>query len=392
MKNILIQNGIIVTPQEAYAGTLFIQNGNIAGISREPHAGIEQFIDATEASIVDVNGCYVLPGLIDLHGDALEKAIQPRKKVLFPISVALHSLQAQLLAAGITTMFHALSFTGEPGLRSNESGYEIAEEIIRLRESGDALLSHQIHVRYELVNSQGYESISRMFDNNWVDLFSVMDHTPQYGKYRTLDDYRYYVEKTHHLTGDACERFIEESRAKRDSIDGSVEKKLVSYALEKGIAIASHDDDTPNKVEEMRSKGITISEFPLNPETAAYAMQAGMFAIVGGPNALRGYSHENHLSARQALKEGLANIICSDYYPFSMLSAVFAMVDDGVDISQSVAYASLHPARAIGWENKLGSLETGKQADLLVVRRPSVGKLPQVARAMIKGQWRLFQG
>jgi alpha-D-ribose 1-methylphosphonate 5-triphosphate diphosphatase len=121
-------------------------------------------------------------------------------------------------------------------------------------------------------------------------------------------------------------------------------------------------------------------------------MESGMFSIVGGPNTLRGYSHENNLSARQALREGLANIICSDYYPFSMLSAVFAMVDDGVDISQSVAYASLHPARAIGWDNSLGSLETGKQADLLVVRRPTVGNLPQVARAMVKGKWCLLQG
>jgi alpha-D-ribose 1-methylphosphonate 5-triphosphate diphosphatase len=228
-----------------------------------------------------------------------------------------------------------------------------------------------------------------MIDNGWVDLVSVMDHTPQYGKYKTLDEYRYYVEKTYHLTGEAREAFIEEQRAKRDAIDNVATKQLMEHAIRCGITLSSHDDDTPAKLDEMKANGVAISEFPLNVETAAHAIQNGMFAVVGGPNALRGHSHENNLSARQALKEGLANIICSDYYPHSMLAAVFALIDDGLNVPQAVASASLNPARAIGWDDKLGSLETGKQADLLLVRKSAVTELPQVVRAMVGGKWQL---
>jgi alpha-D-ribose 1-methylphosphonate 5-triphosphate diphosphatase len=390
MTSMLIINGIIVTPNEMFKGAIWIDNGTIAGISRNVEFPLNDFPQAEHAEKVNASGCYVLPGLIDLHGDAFEKAIQPRKNVMIQVPLALRSLQSYLLSAGITTMFHAISFTGEPGIRSNESGYAIAEEIVRLRESSDALLRHHIHVRYELVNSLGVTGITRMIDNGWVDLVSVMDHTPQYGKYKTPDEYRYYVEKTYQLTGEARESFIEEQRAKRDAIDNVATKRLMEHTIKCGITLSSHDDDTPSKLDEMKANGVAISEFPLNVQTAAHAMQNGMFAVVGGPNVLRGISHENNLSARHALKEGLANIICSDYYPYSMLAAVFSLVDEGMNLSQSVAYASLYPARALGWEDKLGSLETGKQADLLLVRKSAVTELPQVVRTMVGGKWQLI--
>ncbi|SEC62058.1 alpha-D-ribose 1-methylphosphonate 5-triphosphate diphosphatase [Paenibacillus sp. GP183] len=390
MTSVLIFNGIIVTPNEAFPGAIWIDNRTIVGISRNAESPLNDFPQAEHAEKVNAQGCFVLPGLIDLHGDAFEKAIQPRKSVMIQVPLALRSLQSYLLSAGITTMFHSISFTGEPGIRSNDSGYSIAEEIVRLRESSDALLRHRIHVRYELVNSQGVTGITRMIDNGWVDLFSVMDHTPQYGKYKTLDEYRYYVEKTYQLTGEAREVFIEEQRAKREAIDFEATKQLMEHAIRRGITLCSHDDDTPLKLDEMKANGATVSEFPLNEQTAAYAIQSGMFAVVGGPNVLRGISHENNLSARHALKEGLANIICSDYYPYSMLAAVFSLVDEGLNLPQSVAYASLYPARAIGSEDKLGSLETGKQADLLLVRKSAVTELPQVVRAMVEGKWQLI--
>jgi alpha-D-ribose 1-methylphosphonate 5-triphosphate diphosphatase len=390
MTSVLIFNGIIVTPNEEFTGAIWIENGIIAGISRNDELPLKDFPQAEHAEKVDASGCFVLPGLIDLHGDALEKAIQPRKNVMIQVPLALRSLQSYLLSGGITTMFHALSFTGEPGLRSNESGYAIAEEIVRLRESPDALLRHHIHVRYELVNNQGVTGITRLIDNGWIDLVSVMDHTPQYGKYKTLDEYRYYVEKTYQLTGEAREAFIEEQRAKRDAIDHEATEQLMEHAIGCGITLCSHDDDTPMKLEEMKAKGVTVSEFPLNAQTAAYAIQNGMFAVVGGPNVLRGLSHENNLSARHALKEGLANIICSDYYPYSMLAAVFALIDEGLNVPQAVSYASLYPARAVGWEKKLGSLEKGKQADLLLVRKSEMTELPQVIRTMVGGKWQLI--
>jgi alpha-D-ribose 1-methylphosphonate 5-triphosphate diphosphatase len=389
MLRTIIHNGTIVTPDRMFEGELWIERDKITAVHEKKGPATKLEDEGVDTEYIDASGMYVLPGLIDLHGDMLEKAIQPRKGVIMPIPLALHTLQDYLLSAGITTMLHAISFVGEPGLRSNESGFEIAKEIIRLREGPSARLRHHLHVRYELVNDKGCEQIFQMIDEGWVDLISIMDHTPQYGKYRTLDEYRYYVEKTHQLTGEACDRFIEEQRKKRESIDVGMELKLISRALENGIALSSHDDDTPAKVDELRAKGATISEFPLNDQTAAHAKELGMFAVVGGPNVLRGYSHENHLSARHALKHGWANIICSDYYPFSIISSVFVLFEEGISLPEAVSHASLSPARALGWGNFTGSLEAGKTADLILVSHAKGGQ-PQVERAMVDGQWKMI--
>ncbi|OZB92427.1 alpha-D-ribose 1-methylphosphonate 5-triphosphate diphosphatase [Paenibacillus sp. XY044] len=385
----MIYNGMIVTPERMFQGVLFVSDRKIAEIKERDGSVIPPGWE--DAQKVDASGCYVLPGIIDLHGDFLEKAIEPRKGVLMPVSLGLHTVQSYLLAAGITTMFHGISFVGETGIRSNEMGYEIACEIYRLRKGKEAKLRHHLHVRYELINDKGIDWIFQLMDKGMVDLLSIMDHTPQYGKYRTLDEYRYYVEKTYQLTGEACDRFIEEQRKKRELIDHHAERKLIERALAEKIPVASHDDDTPAKVEELRGKGITISEFPLNDATCQHVQDLGMFAVVGGPNVYRGYSHENHISARHVLQKGWANIICSDYYPFSILSAVFELFDEGMSLSEAVSFASLFPARALGWEDRLGSIETGKEADLILVDR-STGKHPSVVGAMVNGEWTLMNG
>jgi alpha-D-ribose 1-methylphosphonate 5-triphosphate diphosphatase len=391
-QNFIIVNAKLVTEHSVIEGSLTVQDGIIKVI--EPTTNnFEKHLNVTgQANVIDAGGNYVLPGLIDLHGDAIEKAIQPRKKVLFPVDTALASLQAQLLTAGITTMYHALSFNGEEGLRANDMGYRIAESVVNLNRSGHALLDHRVHIRYELVNRNGADLITKMMDQGWVDLFSVMDHTPQYGKYRSLDEYRYYVEKTYGLSGEACDQFIDEQRKKRDSIDPDIQLNLIKHASERGIAVASHDDNSARKIEEMHQLGVNISEFPLNREAGEAALAHGMHAIVGGPNALRGYSHENHLSAREALQAGLAQIICSDYYPFSMLSAVFALVDDGMTLPNAVAVASLNPARAVGLERNRGSIAVGKRADLLIVKRYKTGDIPLVYQAFVAGKLSLAQG
>lgn len=402
MAKILINNGMIVTPGEIFRGAILVEDNKIAGVRRyqkttdiegSPSLELKMWKSESphisEAEVMDANGNFVIPGLIDLHGDALEKALQPRKRTLFPIPLALRSLQASLLAGGVTTMFHGISFVGEEGLRSNEMGSSIVKEIIHLQQGKDALLHHKIHVRYELINDKGCEGICKMIEDGSVDLLSIMDHTPQYGKYRNLDEYRYYVEKTHNLTGEACDRFIEQQRAKRDAIDFTAEQRLISCALEHHIPVSSHDDDTVDKVEQLREKGVSISEFPLNELAAKYAMDVNMFVVVGGPNVLRGFSHENNLSARHALKSGLANLICSDYYPFSMLASVFVLFDEGMDLHQAVAYASLIPARAAGLADQWGSIEIGKRADLLLIRHEP-GETPMVNRAMIDGKWALI--
>lgn len=383
--DLLITNGILVTPSSSVKGTLHIENDVIAGVYREETPPV------SGCPTIDAEGHYVLPGLIDLHGDAIEKAIQPRKGVTFPVSMALRHLQGPLLAAGITTMFHGISFTGDEGPRSNEAGYANAREIAELNRSPDALLRHKLHLRFETANDRNLEPVYAVLEQGWADLFSLMDHSPQHGKYRTIEQFRYYVEKNNAFTKAELETFIREKWEKRETVNPQLVQNVIDRVRERRIPFASHDDYDPGKLEAIREQGASISEFPLNAETARYARQRGMHVIVGGPNLVRGFSHENHLSARDAVFGGMANIICSDYYPYSVLAAVFQLHSHGMDLHRAISYATSQPAIAAGIDDRLGSLETGKQADLIVVRH-SAGEWPTVVKAMVGGKWSMFLG
>ena len=70
------------------------------------------------ALIIDASDLLVLPGIIDIHGDAFERQIMPRPGVQFPHALALLDTDRQLAAAGITTAYHGLTLSWEPGLRS----------------------------------------------------------------------------------------------------------------------------------------------------------------------------------------------------------------------------------------------------------------------------------
>ncbi len=378
---------MIVTPKESFVGGLIVIDGKISEILKEEELVTVQPAIEKDMEVYDAKGSYIIPGLVDLHGDALEKIIQPRKKVLFPVDFALRVIQPQLLSSGITSMYHGVSFTGEAGIRSNENGYEIAKEINRLSSSPNTLLRHHLHLRYELVNHLGLDTITELIKKGWVSLLSIMDHTPQYGKYRTLDEYKYYVEKTHQISGEDLDQYIEKQRAKRDAVDPEAELKLIRTAKQYRIPVASHDDDTSDKVRTNVEKGIQICEFPLNEEAASSLREVDIDGVVGGPNVLKGFSHEKNLSAREALTNGWTNIICSDYYPFSLLSAIFILADEGIPLPQAVAFASLNPAKAVGIDHTLGSLERGKAADLLIVNRDVQVNPPIVIRAMVDGKW-----
>jgi alpha-D-ribose 1-methylphosphonate 5-triphosphate diphosphatase len=379
-----IANVHIVTEHEVVHGAIELRGGRIARIA--PSGAL------LPADAMDGGGCWLLPGLIDLHGDAVEKAIQPRKQVMMAEEVALAGLQPQLLAAGITTMYHAISMTGEQGLRANENALRLVRHIRQWAHSPHALLRHKVHLRWELVNQAGAQDVLQLMREGAVDLLSFMDHTPQYGKYRTPAEYRYYVEKTYHLSGEECDRFIEAQRQKRALIDDRVAEQLLQVAQQLDVPVASHDDDTPHKVAEMAARGITISEFPLNIDTARAARQHTMQALVGAPNALRGYSHENHLSAREALLSELVPMICSDYYPQSMLAAIFILFDAGMSLPRAVATGSLNPAKAVGLDAHFGSIEIGKHADLILVERLTTGATPLVRDAFVDGKKSLSLG
>lgn len=382
---IIIYNGTVVTPERSFNGSMLIEEGIIREITDESIDGAAYA--GKDCEIVDARGQYVLPGLVDLHCDILENVLQPRKKVLMPIELAVLSVQAQLLSAGITSMFHAISFNGEEGLRSNEFSAATVRSLQELQKTEAARIRNFIHMRYELSNHGDIEPMGRLLSEGAINLFSVMDHSPQYGKYKTREDYKEYVSTNEGLTGEALEEYIREQWDRRAAVDPANELRLLELAAKHLIPIATHDDITPEKLDAYRQYGSTISEFPLNEETARHAERLNMFAVVGAPNLVRNGSHQKNMSARFAVKNNLANILCSDYYPFALLAAVFILFEEGVELSRAVNLVSLNPARAAGLADKLGSLEVNKAADVILVHH-APGAFPYVQKTMVGGRWR----
>ncbi|MDR3540567.1 MAG: alpha-D-ribose 1-methylphosphonate 5-triphosphate diphosphatase [Desulfosporosinus sp.] len=382
----VIQNGKIVIPKGVIDGSiLVVDNNNISHIIEDENFVLVQ-TDQQEVEIIDADGCYVMPGLVDFHGDMLERAIQPRKKVFLPLNLALYSTQAQFLAAGITTIFHPVAFAGEPGLRSNEMGNEIVREIARFRKNETSMLRHFIHVRCELFNKAGLNTIGPLIEEGLADLFSIMDHSPRYSSFKSYVEYKNYVEKNSTFTAEELEAYAQMQWEMPEEVDSEVIEKLMGLVAKYNIPFATHDDDSPLRVDTFRPRGASISEFPLNEATARYALENNMYVVVGAPNLLRNKSHSDNLSARTAIMNGLANIICSDYYCFALLASVFILFEEGMLLHEAVSYASLYPARASGLADRIGSLEEGKAADLILVRHTQ-GKIPIVEKAMVAGRW-----
>ncbi|MDR3599262.1 MAG: alpha-D-ribose 1-methylphosphonate 5-triphosphate diphosphatase [Desulfosporosinus sp.] len=381
----IIKNAKIVIPSGVIDGSISVVANKISHIVEGDTLMLAQN-DYQDIEIIDANGCYVMPGLVDFHCDMLEHAIQPRKKVFFPLNLALYSVQAQFLAAGITTIFHPVSFAGEPGIRSNEIGNEIVREIAQFRNNDNSTLRHFIHVRYELSNQVGLDIISQIFDEGLADLFSIMDHSPRYTKFKSYLEYKNYIDKNSTFTAEKLENYTRAQWEMSEDVDSGVHEKLMELVAKHNIPFATHDDDTSQRVDSYRLRGSTISEFPLNENAARYAIDNNMFSVVGAPNLLRNKSHSDNLSARYAILNGLANIICSDYYCFALLASVFILVEEGMSLHEATSYATLYPAMAVGLAGRIGSLEAGKDADLILVRY-TPGELPNVEKAMVAGKW-----
>ena len=381
----IIQKGKLVIPSGVIDGSIIVFDNKISHIIEDEDFVLVQ-TDQRDIEIIDADGCYVMPGLVDFHGDMLERAIQPRSKVFFPLDLALYSTQAQFLAAGITTIFHPVAFAGEPGLRSNEMGNEIVREIARFRKNETVMLRHFIHVRCELFNQAGLDTIGQIFEEGLADLFSVMDHSPRYSSFKSYTEYKNYVQKNSTFTPEELEAYAQRQWEMPEQVDSEVMEKLMGLVAKYNIPFATHDDDSPLRVDTYRPKGASISEFPLNEATASYAIENSMYAVVGAPNLLRNKSHSDNLSARSAIMNGFANIICSDYYCFALLASIFILCEEGMHLHEATSYASLYPARAVGLADRIGSLEEGKEADLILVRHTQ-GKTPIVERAMVAGKW-----
>lgn len=380
----VIINSRIITPETILDGhEVVIERDRIARIQLQ---GSESH--PAHATIIDAQGGWLSPGFIDIHSDYIEHMAAPRPTCLMDFDLAIHETERELITHGITTMFHSLSiiksteFPDKPIRDARNTGKFIA--LIERSHHSCHLIRHRFHARFEIDSIDRLEEIADYIRDRKVHLLSFMDHTPGQGQYRDLENYKATLKGYRSVTDEEVDSIIEHSR-NRPKITLEKIQELCKLAQEHGIAVASHDDDSVEKLHMVKSFGITISEFPVSLDIARQAHQMGLYTLAGAPNVLLGGSHNGNLAAADAVSLGCADILCSDYYPAALLHSVFHLHRrDGHRLADVIRLVTINPARAVGMDALYGSIEISKKADLLVIREGD-GHLPVITDVLVDG-------
>ena len=373
MKTYLTNVRVVLADSIIEEGSVLIDDEKIAAINPETVTD--------DAKIIDLKGKILMPGMIDLHCDALEKEVEPRANVYFPLDFACAQADKRNASAGITTVYHALSFAHEElGVRNNEFAANVARAVHKWQPHG--LVDNRVHCRYEITDETGLPVLKQLLAEKAMHLISMMDHTPGQGQFKDMAAYRDYLTRTYKKTADEVDVIVER---KLEAATGAFERmqELAFIAHETGISVASHDDDSAERVETMKSIGADISEFPITLEAAIAARAAGMSTIFGAPNILRGQSQSGSMKAIDAIHAGVADCLCADYSPASLIVSIFKIPEiSTLDLAAAIRLVTVNPAKAAKLGDR-GEIAVGKRADLVVVGMP--GGLPQVTDVWSNG-------
>jgi alpha-D-ribose 1-methylphosphonate 5-triphosphate diphosphatase len=366
-------NARVVTRGEVLRGSVCVREGRIAAVDMQ---------NGSQGSGVDLDGDYLIPGLVELHTDNFERHMMPRPKVRWPELPALFGHDAEIAAAGITTVYDALGVgDADPEAMRGQDMAPVLAAIDHANAQGLLRAEHRLHIRLELPAPNTRELFEPFADHPLVGLISLMDHTPGQRQWENIEQARIYYCGKKGWSDAKFERAVAESKDLQERNATPNRSHFVAYARARGIALASHDDTKLEHVDEAHAEGVTISEFPTRVEAARAAHARGLSTVMGAPNVVRGGSHSGNVAAVELARLGLLDSLSSDYVPASLLLAAFRLVPDaGFSIAQAVATVSLNPARAAGLTDR-GEIAPGLRADLVQVRL--IGEQP-----IVRAVWR----
>lgn len=367
MDRLRIIGGQVLLPEGLAEADLLLQDGEIAEIG---DAG-------TRGATLDARGLLVLPGIVDIHGDAFERQLQPRPGVDFPAEVALPDTEAQLLANGITTAFHGVTLSWEPGLRSLDAWRALLDALNARRWTCDM----RVHLRWEAYNLDALDTALAEIAAGRVHLLAFNDHTPSI--LQKIED-----PVAGAKYSDRAGMKIDAFRALAHRIAGrapevpAAQARLAAAARAACIPMASHDDATIPTRMGFREYGARICEFPMAEEVGQEARTAGDWVVMGSPNVVRGRSHLGWASAARLAEAGICNVLSSDYFYPAMMRAALILARRGVlDMAQAWSLISANPAQAGGLSDR-GTIAAGKRADLVILD----SEAPSVAATIAYGR------
>ncbi|WP_213285333.1 alpha-D-ribose 1-methylphosphonate 5-triphosphate diphosphatase [Bradyrhizobium sp. sGM-13] len=355
MTELFIEGGRALLGHEIVETSLRIAGREIAAVGADSNHRVGG---------VNADGLLILPGIVDLHGDAFERQMMPRPGVDFPIDVALVDSDRQAISNGITTVYHATTWSWEPGLRSADNARRLLEAIEQMRPQLAA--DTRFHLRHETYNLDAESEIIGWLSEGRVDLFAFNDHMDSTVASLAKPQKRSRMVERTGLSDEAFDRLVERVVCRGHYVPASI-ARLAQAARAANVRMLSHDDESPAMRQAFRAQGVAIAEFPVNEETARDAAEAGDFIVFGAPNVVRGGSHTGWTMASDMIAKGLCSVLASDYYYPAPLLAAFRLAADGV-LSLAAAWQliSVAPARAAGLADR-GALDAGQRADILLV-------------------------
>jgi len=374
MAELVLDNARVVLAGEVIEGHVVVAGNLIAAVD-SGHGRVP--------GRVDLEGDYLLPGLVELHTDNLENHVQPRPGVDWPMLSAAMDHDARIAAAGITTVLDAISVGS---IRDNGIRVERMKEMIAgvalANAQGMLRAEHLLHLRCEVSTPDLVEQFGEFVDTPSLRLVSVMDHTPGQRQFVNLDKHFEYYKGKFGMSDAEIADYHVQKKIQQERWSAPNRTALVQICRDRHLPLASHDDATAAHVAEALHDGIVIAEFPTTVEAAALSHGNGLRVLMGGPNLVRGYSHSGNVSALELARRGHLDIISSDYVPSSLLISIFRLSDGelGIGLPAAVAMASKTPAEAVDLADR-GEITAGRRADLLRVR--VVEGVP-----VVRGVWR----
>lgn len=369
----ILTNCRLVGPTATFLGSLEVSSGRIAKIADTPSAS---------PAALDLNGHFLLPGLVEIHTDNFEKHLQPRGS-RWPGLPALLSHDAQVAALGVSTVFNAICIGVDSDIHGLPRAF-LSDAVRALDQAQHLRADHYLHVRCELPHPDTPALLESVLHHPRLRLASLMDHTPGQRQVTDLARLRRGLERMGPVQDDWFAELIRTESEKQLKYAEPNRRALVSLLQQAKIPIASHDDAHPGHIEEALRDGVTISEFPTTLPAAQAARAAGLKNVMGAPNVILGGSQSGNLSAAEAARAGLVDALSSDYHPVSLLHAAFALSQDlHLPLHETVSWITAQPARMTGLHDR-GSLAPGLRADLLEVAL--IDDIPCVVRVWREGE------
>ena len=376
MNQKIIRNARIVTATEEFTGCMVLEGSTIRAIDRG---------DTAVPGAQDWAGDWLLPGLVELHTDNLEKHLVPRPGVLWNAHSATVMHDALCAAAGIITVLDSVVIgdMDQGGTRSQTQHVSI-QALHECRAEGLLRVEHLLHLRCEVSAPDIVEVFEQYADDSLLELVSVMDHTPGQRQWRDLTKYRRYAERYGSFNDAEYQALVLERREHQERFALPNRAAVIAGSRSRDLPVASHDDTEVAHVDQASEEGIAISEFPTTVAAARAARAAGMAIVMGGPNLVKGGSHSGNVAAAELAQLDLLDIFSSDYVPASLLQSAFLLRDTaGWSLPKAVNTVTRNPARAIGLADR-GELAPGLRADLIRVRMS--GDMPIVRAAWYRGE------